>query len=935
MSYNYSGGNYNPRRRGGGRGRGRGRRWDYDDPRFTQMEERNRRTIGGLKRNRDDFETNESQEKSFNDRIKALLVRIGERSSSSLAENLDMLSKALRGDIAGHIDYIVDMLFECATKLTVKTPIYGCLVGLMNAEDQDFGAEVVARLNKELCLCFNAEDPSEDLCRLRLLVRFLGCLCNANVVLGSDVIKVFKTLLSLAAQDISTYQKDHLVHIVMSALCWSGKRVKEAYPEKLSVIMTQLEVYMEQRGQRPIPEPYRAFKADTSDYLWVLWDAVKGLDRAEEWVVKSIIKPEDEFARLKKGRQHPLKWRWNGVWSHNDSVVWIGFGVPQIIDPSALKDADVVPSLERCVVSEYIFDLFRFFGSDPKLCVDQLVNMPASFDSKYIVVEATFGHLLRLPFPYQNSCFYTRLIIELFKMDAKVWPKVIGAMVNTLFHNLEKIDIEARDRVAAWFAHHLVNFNHQWPWQNWNFVHALDSRSPKKIFIRSVLNTQIVFSYYDRVHKSVPGDMKELIPPKHEGYYKFSKKNMMKNPHLNINPDGTKSMSDLAQELLRTVNQRLSSDQLETVLDTWVTDGHGKWASLELVMTTLLHTGRQSYSHFFSGVNTYKQLIKDLLTTEEAQIQSLEVLKSYWMNSPDHIRHLADKLQALKLVSAHSIVKWALGEFNREDLWKPMYIQIVSKAVVRQMKVRESLLNAIDREREAAKGGKKKDGKMDSSSSSDESDDPAVQKRRAMAQKKLAKLEATLVKVNASTSKLLVTLFAELKTVVEWSERNLAQAQGDSVKAAIALNLYQTVLGRFLQLTRILRENIESQGMEISLTDTLFKVGVCSSPKLIESWAQVFAKPVAISYRSTMPADFMANVINTSVNVDQYGIRNVNTSMTSSSSKVNSSTTSNTTTSMNSSSSDSSSSSSSSDDEDSGKEKKMVKKEDKSMEVES
>merc|ERR1712142_929144 len=207
-----------------------------------------------------------------------------------------------------------------------------------------------------------------------------------------------------------------------------------------------------------------------------------------------------------------------------------------------------------------------------------------------------------------------------------------------------------------------------------------------------------------------------------------------------------------------------------------------------------------------------------------------------------------------------------------------------------------------------------------------------------MAQKKLGKLEATLVKVNASTSKLLVSLFTELKTVVEWSERNLAQAQGDSMKAAIALNLYHTVVGRFLQLARILRENIESQGLEMRLTETLFKIGVSSSPKLIESWAQVFAKPVAISYRSTMPADFMANVLNTSVNVEQYGLRNVNSSMTSNSSKVNSSTTSNTTTSMNSSSSDSDSSDSSSssdDDEDSSKEKKMVKKEDKSMEVES
>jgi len=203
----------------------------------------------------------------------------------------------------------------------------------------------------------------------------------------------------------------------------------------------------------------------------------------------------------------------------------------------------------------------------------------------------------------------------------------------------------------------------------------------------------------------------------------------------------------------------------------------------------------------------------------------------------------------------------------------------------------------------------------------------------------LQKFEATLVKVNAATGRLLVTLFTELKKTVEWSEMNLAQSQGDSTKAAIAINLYQAVLGRFIHLTRTLREDIESQQLVSKFSETLFKNGVCSSQKLIESWAQVFTKPTDISYRSTMPVDFMANVLNTSVNAEQYGAKNVNSSMTSSSSKVNSSTTSNTS-SMNSSSSDSDSSGdSSSEDEDPAKgamkDEVVLKKEEHEMQIES
>jgi len=193
--------------------------------------------------------------------------------------------------------------------------------------------------------------------------------------------------------------------------------------------------------------------------------------------------------------------------------------------------------------------------------------------------------------------------------------------------------------------------------------------------------------------------------------------------------------------------------------------------------------------------------------------------------------------------------------------------------------------------------------------------------------------------VNTAAGKLLVTLFSVLKETVEWSEKNLAQAQGDSMKVAVALSLYQTIVGRFLQLTRTLREDIDSHQLEAQLTETLFKNGGCSSPKLIESWAQVFSRPAAISYRSTMPADFMANVLNTSVNVEQYGANNVNSSMTSSSSKLNSSTNTNRS-SMNSSSSDSDSSDDSpSEKEDTTKDSKkdevVLKKEEKEMEIES
>ena len=121
-------------------------RYDIDDPR-SHMGPR----VSG-KRSRRDMEEDEpvDREKERMDRIHQLLVRIGERSSSTLAHNLNELSKVLLVDISHYREFIIDTLFQCVTNLTVKIPIYATLVGLINATQSDFGSDIVNRLVIEL-----------------------------------------------------------------------------------------------------------------------------------------------------------------------------------------------------------------------------------------------------------------------------------------------------------------------------------------------------------------------------------------------------------------------------------------------------------------------------------------------------------------------------------------------------------------------------------------------------------------------------------------------------------------------------------------------------------------------------------------------------------------------------------------------------------------
>ncbi|MES1919807.1 Nuclear cap-binding protein subunit 1 [Bonamia ostreae] len=53
-----------------------------------------------------------NEEFSRQDRIKALIVRFGEKSSVPLRVNVEMLSKALSKDLEQYKDFIVDILFQ-------------------------------------------------------------------------------------------------------------------------------------------------------------------------------------------------------------------------------------------------------------------------------------------------------------------------------------------------------------------------------------------------------------------------------------------------------------------------------------------------------------------------------------------------------------------------------------------------------------------------------------------------------------------------------------------------------------------------------------------------------------------------------------------------------------------------------------------------------
>ncbi|KFM79485.1 Nuclear cap-binding protein subunit 1, partial [Stegodyphus mimosarum] len=91
-----------------------------------------------------------AEPKEIEDRLESLIMRVGDKSTSSLESNLEGLAGVLEADLPTYKTKIMRILGECVTRLPEKTSIYTTLVGLLNVRNYNFGGEFVELLVKSL-----------------------------------------------------------------------------------------------------------------------------------------------------------------------------------------------------------------------------------------------------------------------------------------------------------------------------------------------------------------------------------------------------------------------------------------------------------------------------------------------------------------------------------------------------------------------------------------------------------------------------------------------------------------------------------------------------------------------------------------------------------------------------------------------------------------
>jgi len=438
--------------------------------------------------------------------------------------------------------------------------------------------------------------------------------------------------------------------------------------------------------------------------------------------VRSIQSPFRTFNRLKKRYRHPLRLRteemevapWHSQRPEGLLPLWTQFGIPRLLQKG---DRDAA-GLEQLVVMDYIADIVEFFSQDTKLCAEQLMAVPSCFEAKYLIVEGLIFKMLALPRPRHHFIFFGKITIELFRKETKRWPRVVGPMINLLFHAMGSLDTEARDRLAEWFSFHLANFNFQWPWENWADAAALPPFEHRAAFVSAVMARCVHLSYYDRFRNTLPKDIVALVPRKPEGAYKFA-------------------ADDAANALVRMLNQRQSAEDIANHLETHCecppsargdSEGAAKppvpalseltalseisecaltesqalfLRRIEMLFVCSLHVGKSSSSHLLSFLKLYgKKPLKQLLALTPSSLGELVVLRSlfeYWAASPVRIEIVADKLHAMNYVTPHSIVKFGFLRENMFVLYQRVYWVLTIQAIDRIVKTTQGMQRGIDK----------------------------------------------------------------------------------------------------------------------------------------------------------------------------------------------------------------------------------------------
>nr|CAG4640733.1 EOG090X03JL [Eulimnadia texana] len=669
-----------------------------------------------------------SEQAEMEDRLESLIIRVGDKTSSSLESNLEGLASVLEADLNTYKNKILRILTECPIQMPEKCSIYSTLVGLLNAKNYNFGGEFIEQMVRNLkeMLREGQWDPA------RYVIRFISDLVNCHVVSASSLLQLYDSFIDAAMEPmVPQVRRDWYVYVLLTALPWVGRELYEKKEHDLERIMASVEGYLRRRNTAHAAA-LRCWNADNphpqEEYLDCLWAQVRKL-RADGWQERHIYRPYVAFdSVLSEALQHNLPPIMPPPHTPSSQypLPWVVFRMFDYTDcPEAGPALPGTHSVERFLIEEHLHQIITRHHTERKELATQLLAFPQrnKIPLEYMIVEVIFAELFQMPTPRYLEISYGSVLIELCKLQPGTMPQVLAQATELLYDRIDSMNATCFDRFCAWFAYHLSNFQFRWSWDDWTNCLILERDHPKAKFVSEVLARCLRLSYHQRIVDMVPDAFTPLLPAKPDIIFKYG-----------LDENTTIPGYKEAQELMAAFKRKCSPEEvlqtLELLPNPIREDGDPLSATysplaIDVFVQSLLYLGSKSFTHSFAGIAKFYNVFKALGENEEAQICILRNVYELWQNHPQFLSVIIDKLLKTQIVDCSAVANWIFSkdmstQFTRSYIWEILHVTIrkMSKHVSR---LERELNDARDKLRAAP---------SDSSSDDDEEHNGASSSRK-------------------------------------------------------------------------------------------------------------------------------------------------------------------------------------------------------------
>ncbi|XP_070692706.1 nuclear cap-binding protein subunit 1 isoform X2 [Pempheris klunzingeri] len=662
------------------------------------------------------------------DRLESLICRVGEKSTSSLESNLEGLAGVLEADLPNYKNKILRILCSVARLLPEKLTVYTTLVGLLNARNYNFGGEFVEAMIRQL-----KETLKNNLYHEAVyLVRFLSDLVNCHVIAAPSMVAMFENFVSVTQEeDVPQVRSDWFVYVVLACLPWVGKELYEKKDVEMDRLLSQIEGYLKGRGKTHVPmlQVWTAEKPHPQEeYLDCLWAQIQKLKK-DRWQERHILRPYIAFdSVLCEALQHNLP-----PFTPPGHMPDAQYPMPRVVfrmfDYTDAPEGPVMPgshSVERFVIEENLHCIIRTHWKERKTCAAQLLSYPGKnkIPLNYHIVEVIFGELFQLPIPPHIDVTYTTLLIELCKLQPGSLPQVLAQATEMLYMRLDTMNTTCIDRLINWFSHHLSNFQFRWSWDDWSDCLAVDLEKPKPKFVKEVLEKCMRLSYHQRIVDLVPPTFSALIPVEPIFVYKYEDESASSLPGYAVSVTVRNAIKNRAsnEEILTILKEVPNPNQEDD-------DDEGESFNplkIDVFLQTLLHLAAKSFSHSFSALGKFHEILKCLTDTDEGKLHILKVVYDVWRNHPQMLAVLVDKMIRTQIVDCAAVANWLFSqdmahEFTRLFIWEILHstIRKMNKHVQKIQKELEEAKDKLEKQQHKRKDSGD-DEEMDKNSEDEE-----------------------------------------------------------------------------------------------------------------------------------------------------------------------------------------------------------------------